>query len=126
MLESGFPGISYEGAVDDSRIGIVHGEQLEADLAGKLIAVVAPIRISRAGSKRLASKDLLISIAAEVRLFLKKQPIFATQKVSGREARRAATDNHYVGLVRRVRTIKLVAVADLVADLEVISVNDGM
>src|SRR5258708_19991533 len=70
---------------------------METDRACELVAVIAPLRVSGAGTVGLALVLFLIGVAAEVVLFFEKEPILAAQEIGGGKACYAAADDDDTG-----------------------------
>ncbi len=124
LIDARFPRVGNKCVVDDRGIGIVDRKKLETDLSGELIAIVALVGKCRAGGERLAFKFFLICVAAEVVLFFEKKKILPAQEISSREAGHAATDNNDGRFLRGGRDFESMAVAQLVANVEVFAVDE--
>src|SRR6266513_2570932 len=91
---------------------------------GQLIALIISIGVRRAGPINLAFEFFLTSVAAELRFFLKKQPILAPEEISGGKTGEASSHDNDIGFAGGARVFERMPVANLVADFEVFTVNE--
>jgi len=124
LIDAGFPGVGDIRAVDDGGIGRVDQRHPEADFGSKLIAFIISIGVRGAGPINLAFEFFLNSVAAELRFFLKKQPILAPEEISGGKTGEASSHDNDIGFAGGARVFERMPVANLVADFEVFTVNE--
>ena len=124
LIDAGFPGVGDIRAVDDGGIGRVDQRHPEAVFGDQLIALIISIGVRRAGPINLAFEFFLTSVAAELRFFLKKQPILAPEEISGGKTGEASSHDNDIGFAGGARVFERMPVANLVADFEVFTVNE--
>ena len=66
----------------------------------------------------------LKSVAAELRFFLKKQPVLAPEEISGGKTGEASSHDNDIRIAGGVRVFERMPVANLVADFEAFPVNE--
>src|SRR5258708_36710669 len=98
---------------------------METDRACELVAVIAPLRVSGAGTVGLALVLFLIGVAAEVVLFFEKEPILAAQEIGGGKACYAAADDDDTGGGRCLGAFVTRTAAKLMGHCGAFSGNEG-
>src|SRR5580700_11839299 len=88
-----------------------------------MIAGGAGVVESRTGAERLTLILFHRCIATPVRFFFQEQEIVSPQEIGRTQAANAPADDHNVVAFRNWRLRKCVAVADLMADFEMVAVN---
>ena len=111
-------------AINDGGIGIIDRQELEAELGGELLALGALEIEGGAGGIGLASELFEICIAAEMRIFFDKKEIVLVEEVSCGKAAKPSADDDDVEPSGNGGTRELKAVANLVADIEVLAIDE--
>ena len=105
--------------------GLSTGNSLRPISRDELIAFVVAESVGGAGGERLAVEFFLIGVAAEVIFFFEKQEIFAAEEIRGGKSCGACADDHDFHFAAGGREIERVAVANFVANLEMLAVDLG-
>src|SRR5208337_2406748 len=92
---------------------------------GKFVAVIVAVAIGGTCAEHLAFVLFLVGIPAEVIFLFQKQPIFAAEEISGGKAGDTAADDGDIHFARGVGLWEGMAVANLMAGGEMLSLNEG-